>query len=139
MTLHSTSLLKLTVVTVVAALAIPSLASSQSKTSSQAHPYDVRFIDMTIHHHRDGIAMSELEEQNGDNDQVEALAHRIREGQQKDIGELEAIRSKHHANHDKAMSGSVAGMSMAQMQREAAADMAKLKRAKDDALDHLFL
>lgn len=40
---------------------------------TRAHPYDLQFIDMMLHHHQDGIRMSEIEQKEGDRDAVKAF------------------------------------------------------------------
>lgn len=56
---------------------------------------DAHFVEMMGRHHRDGIALARLEEAQGTREDVRRLAFRIREGQERDLKELETRHSGH--------------------------------------------
>ena len=92
---------------------------------------DGDFADAMAMHHRHGIEMAQLEEKGGASANMKALAAKIREGQQKELPDLQAHGKKHAATKMMAEHHK-------QMQKEHAATMAKLKAAKGAALDKVF-
>lgn len=114
---------------------------------------DAHFVEMMSKHHRDGIEMSKLEEARGTRDEVKALAAKIREGQEKELAELEAHRGKHGqmpphgaghkdpsatgtTGHDK-MSGAMQ-KHHAMMEQMSKASMDKIQNATGAEVDHAF-
>lgn len=69
---------------------------SHSKMSMPALD-DAHFAAMVRKHHEHGIALSKIEESKGTRDDVKALAARIREGQERDLKELESGHADHAA------------------------------------------
>jgi uncharacterized protein (DUF305 family) len=104
-------------------------------TAQQGHTMqlgDGDFANLMIKHHRDGIEMAKLEESGGAREEVKALAAKIRQGQEKDIAELNAFAKKHKptdmaAHHEK------------EMQKEHMRTMSTLKSAKGASLDQAFV
>lgn len=92
---------------------------------------DGDFANLMMRHHRDGIAMAKLEESGGTSAEVKALAAKIRQGQEKDLAELDTFAKKHKPSK-------MAAMHEKEMEKESAASMAKLKSAKGAALDRAF-
>ena len=56
--------------------------------------HDREFTEMMLRHHRHGIELAKLEESRGSREDVKQLATKIREGQERELQELEAIDRK---------------------------------------------
>lgn len=57
-----------------------------------ARPFDRAFIDMMIAHHAGAIRQARVESDEGENDQLVALSHRIVAAQSREIREMNAQR-----------------------------------------------
>jgi uncharacterized protein (DUF305 family) len=104
-------------------------------TAHQGHSMqlsDGDFANLMIKHHREGIEMAKIEESGGASDAVKALAAKIRQGQEKDIAELNAFAKKHKATD-------MAATHEKEMQKEHMQTMSKLKNAKAESLDQAFV
>lgn len=110
----------------------------QAAHTSQAHPYDLQFIDMMMHHHQDGIRLSAIEESKGSRDAVKDFARKTADGQKKDSEELKAIRDRLFKDHEMAMTARVAGMTMDAMMKKGQQGIAKLEKA-GTRTDEVFL
>jgi uncharacterized protein (DUF305 family) len=128
---------------VVAALALGGAPAAQSDSaqkpadqqSHQGHSMtmtDGDFAHLMSQHHRGGIEMAKMEESSGANADIKALAARIRQGQEKDVPELQAHAKKHKTS-------SRAAQHEKEMQKEHSASMAKMKSARGEALDRAFV
>ena len=84
----------------VVPLSLPAQAQTQAGTdhakhaqTSKSHDHsamtDVDFVAMTIKHHQDGIEMARIEEKGGASNDVKALAGKIRQGQERELAELQ--------------------------------------------------
>jgi uncharacterized protein (DUF305 family) len=115
---------------VVAALALGGAPAAQSDSaqkpadqqSHQGHSMtmtDGDFAHLMSQHHRGGIEMAKMEESSGANADIKALAARIRQGQEKDVPELQAHAKKHKTS-------SMAAQHEKEMQKEHSASMAKM-------------
>jgi uncharacterized protein (DUF305 family) len=93
---------------------------------------DGDFAHLMVQHHHGGIEMAQLEESSGANAQVKALAAKIRHGQEKDLPELQAHVKKHKA-------GSMAAHHEKEMHKEHQASMSRLRSAKGEAVDRVFV
>lgn len=69
---------------------------SHSKMSMPALD-DAHFAEMMRKHHQHGIELSKIEESKGTRDEVKNLAAKIREGQERDLKELESGHADHAA------------------------------------------
>ena len=103
-----------------------------SKTHNQSAMTDTDFVTMTIKHHQDGIEMSRLEEKGGASADVKALAAKIRQGQERELSELQA-----HQKSASAAGGDHAAH-MKQMEADSQRAMKRLRSASGAALDHAF-
>ena len=127
---------------------VPAIAATQD--AHQKHPAapsgqhampalgDADFVHMVTKHHRDGIEMTRLEESKGTRAAVKSLAAKIRQGQERDLNELEGryapkaggpkpMTSRDHQAHD------------AMMEKESKATMARLQSAAGAAVDQAFI
>ncbi len=93
---------------------------------------DAEFLAMMIKHHQDGIEMARLEENAGASNDVKALATRIRQGQERELAELQ----KHHKSA--ADGDSSHGAHMKKMEADSQRAMKRLQSASGAALDHAF-
>lgn len=101
---------------------------------------DAHFVEMMGKHHRDGIALSRLEEAKGIREDVRRLAFTIREGQERDLEELETRHSGH-------LTGTTAGPARAggldehhkMMEQMAAASLKRVQGGMGAAVDQTFL
>lgn len=59
-----------------------------------ADPFDREFIDMMITHHQGAIRMAQVEMQEGEDDQLVALANRVEAAQSEEIQAMNRYRSK---------------------------------------------
>ena len=128
-------------------LAAGQFASAQTPKPSDQHAShemmkgamtEAEFVPMMIKHHQGGIEMARVEEERGSSAAVKALATKIRQSQEREIGELKAHSQhaagaqgtrghKEHADHNK------------MMEQQSQATMKRLRSASGEALDHAFL
>jgi uncharacterized protein (DUF305 family) len=59
-----------------------------------ARPFDRAFIDMMIPHHAGAIRMARVETEEGENDELVELAHRIIEAQSREIRAMNEHRTE---------------------------------------------
>ncbi|WP_291988628.1 DUF305 domain-containing protein [Luteitalea sp.] len=104
-----------------------------SKSQDHSTMTDAEFVAMTIKHHQDGIEMAGIEEKGGASNDVKALAARIRQGQERELAELQ----KHQKSSANAGSGGHA-MHMKEMEADSQRAMTRLRSAPGSALDHAF-
>lgn len=127
----------------VVPLSLPAQAQPQAGTDHAKHAQtsqsqdhsamtDVDFVAMTIKHHQDGIEMARVEEKGGASNDLKALAGKIREGQERELAELQ----KHQKGTANAGSGHAAHMK--QMEADSQRAMKRLQSASGAALDHAF-
>jgi uncharacterized protein (DUF305 family) len=127
----------------VTALALAGAPAAQSgsaqkpadQQSHQGHSMtmtDGDFAHLMSQHHRGGIEIAKMEESSGSNANIKALAAKIRQGQEKDVPDLQAHAKKHKTS-------SMAAQHEQQMHKEHSASMAKMKSAKGEALDKTFV
>ena len=132
------SLLVLCLSSLLAAVPAAQSGSAGQKPADTAHQghsmqlSDGDFATLMIKHHRDGIEMAKMEESGGASDEVKALAAKIRQAQEKDIGELNGFAKKHTATD-------MAAHHEKEMQKEHMQTMSKLKSAKGASLDQAFV
>ena len=129
--------------------------TGQQQTGHTGHgqmanmPYDLHYIDMTIMHHQQGIEMSRLAEQKGQNARVKAFAKKTGDDQQRDMAELRGHRQHWYSDqpemdhsqmmsHAEMMPAKDKAM-MQDMMQHSEEDMAKLQAAEGAAFDRLFL
>jgi uncharacterized protein (DUF305 family) len=111
---------------------------------------DTHFVEMMKKHHQEGIEIAKIEESKGTRADVKALATKIRQGQEKDLTELNAHEGKHsggahgaapdkaqgttgHATHDAKMQEHHKMMEqMAQQSKQ------KIETASGAEVDHAF-
>lgn len=77
--------------------------ADQSHQGHSMQMADGDFANLMMRHHRDGIAMAKLEESGGTSAEVKALAAKIRQGQEKDLAELDTFAKKHKPSKMAAM------------------------------------
>jgi len=94
---------------------------------------DAMFVPMMVKHHEQGIEMARLEEARGSSASVKTLAAKIRQSQEKELGELKA-----HAQHATAGT-SGRGEHDKMLEQRSQSTMAKLKAASGSDLDRAFL
>lgn len=127
-----------------AAVAAPSLAqtdgadhSTHAQTgkpnASSTKMTDAEWVGMMLKHHQDGIAMSRLEEKGGASSEVKALAAKIREGQERDVPDLQK-----HQSHVGAP-GATHADDMKHMEAESQQSMKRLQSVSGPALDQAFV
>jgi uncharacterized protein (DUF305 family) len=87
---------------------------SQMSALESAHPFDREFVDMMIAHHQGAIRMAQVEIEEGQNDQLVALANRIDAAQSNEIHEMNRYRQK--AFGSTSPSGGVPSESSGQME-----------------------
>jgi uncharacterized protein (DUF305 family) len=102
-----------------------------SKTHNQSAMTDTDFVTMTIKHHQDGIEMARLEESRGASADVKKLAAKIRQGQERELGPLQAQQRAGAAGSDHAAH-------IKKMESESQRAMKRLRAASGAALDHAF-
>jgi uncharacterized protein (DUF305 family) len=159
---------------VLAIAPLPAVAQAghQGHASPQATPQhkmdmppldDARFVEMMGKHHRDGIALSRLEEAKGMREDVRTLAFKIRESQERDLKALETEHSGHlhgttagharatgtagqsaqtgHAGHaaQRGMPRAAMDEHHKMMEQMAAASLARLQSGMGEAVDQAFL
>lgn len=76
----------------------------ESPTGGQAQQngdFDLRFLDMTAMHHEMGVKMSELAGQKAESAQLKAKATEMAQAQQRDIADVEQLRSTLYPNAPK--------------------------------------
>lgn len=129
--------------------------TGQQQTAHTGHgqmanmPYDLHYIDMTIMHHQQGIEMSRLAEQKGQNARVKAFAKKTGDDQQRDMMELRGHRQHWYSDrpemdhsqmmsHAEMMPAKDKAM-MQDMMQHSQEDMDKLQSAEGAAFDRLFL
>lgn len=99
---------------------------------------EAEFVPMMIKHHQDGIEMARVEEERGSSAAVKGLAAKIRQSQEREIGELKA-----HAQHAAGAQGTAGqtehGDHSKMMEQQSQATMKRLRSASGEALDHAFL
>lgn len=107
-------------------------------------PYDLHFIDMMMHHHREGVEMARLAEEKSANARVKAFAAKTIEGQEKELAQLQWHRDNLYAGHAQmdhaqmmAHMENMPGHEGMKMDMEA--DMRKLRSATGVAFDRLFI
>jgi uncharacterized protein (DUF305 family) len=123
---------------------------SHSKMSMPALD-DAHFAEMMRKHHQHGIELSKIEESKGTRDEVKALAAKIRQGQERDLKELESGHADHSTGRAAAgtkAQGTAGGASshgtdmqkhhemMEQMSKES---KQKVENASGAAVDQAFL
>lgn len=113
--------------------------SSQQHNMDMPALDDAHFVEMMGKHHRDGIALARLEEAKGMREDVRRLAFRIRDGQERDLKELETRYSGH-------LTGTTAGHARAtatphhtMMGQMAADSLKRLQSGIGEAVDQAFL
>lgn len=116
----------------------PAAAPGQPAHGAQTAPYDLQFIDMMLHHHQDGLRMTDIEERDGARADVKAFARQTADGQKKDREELKAIRDRLYKEHEMAMTARVGGMTMDAMMKKGQQSIAKLEKA-GARTDEVFL
>lgn len=121
---------------------------------------EMHFVQMMKKHHQDGIEMAKIEESRGTRENVKTLAAKIREGQERELAELESHGGDHAKSGDKATAGDHAKHDTAakpqgtagadthdasmqkhheMMEKMAQESKAKLENASGDAVDHAFV
>jgi uncharacterized protein (DUF305 family) len=123
---------------------------SHSKMSMPALD-DAHFAEMMRKHHQHGIELSKIEESKGTRDEVKTLAAKIRQGQERDLKELESGHADHAAGagtggtKPQGTSGAAAshGADMEKhqemMEQMANESKQKLENASGAAVDQAFL
>lgn len=130
---------KLIVLSLFAAVVLVTPVASQTEASRNTT--DLKFLDMMMHHHTDGVKMADMGVDKAESEGVKALARRMEEGQKKDIDEMEKMRERHFSGQPKQMSMMTKRkeMTMAMMEKMAEQDMQKLRSASGLAFDRTFL
>lgn len=105
----------------------------QSSPDAAKAPYDIQYLDSMSQHHRDGIMMMEMAADKAQSQDIEAMAQRMRDEQQKEIGELKSIREHVKADAPEAINMKLPGMMP--MEKE----MASLQAASGAEFDRMFL
>lgn len=111
---------------------------------------DAHFAEMMRKHHQHGIELSKIEESKGTREEVKTLAAKIRQGQERDLKELEAGHGDHSAGRaaggtkPQGTSGAAAhGTDMEKhhemMQQMANESKQKVENASGTAVDQAFL
>lgn len=112
-------------------------------------PYDLRYIDMMMHHHQMGIDMAKLAQTKAAHAELKAFATKTIEEQQKDNDQLKKWRDEWYAG--KPMTAPMNMQDMAKMDKTKPGqghkhdmqmqqmDMSKLESATGNAFDVLFL
>ncbi len=121
--------------TVIRLAAQAQASNPQQHAAAMKGLTEAEFIPMMIAHHRGGIAMSKHQEEKGSSAAVKALAARIRQGQERELAELNqyashargASTTSSHAAHEKSM------------EQEHQTTMKRLQGSSGQALDHAFL
>ncbi len=76
-------------------LPVDQMGMSMSMTSlPHMRPFDRAFIDMMIPHHQGAVRMAQAELAKGENPKLRALAHRIIDAQDREIGEMNRWRAR---------------------------------------------
>lgn len=75
--------------------------AAKSGTAQQSGDVDLRFIDMTVMHHQMGVKMSQLAEQKAANTELKTKAGEMAREQQRDIDELQQLRTRLYPNAPK--------------------------------------
>ena len=130
--------------TVLAAFAVTifgasgALAQNAKMTGSQT---DLQFLDMMLMHHSDGVKMAQMGVDKAQNADVKALAQKMADGQQKDIGEMQKMRDEHFSGQPKQemMMVKKREMTSEMMEKMAEEDMRKLEAASGAEFDRTFL
>ncbi|MGV3519952.1 DUF305 domain-containing protein [Luteitalea sp.] len=134
-----TTIAALTTAACVVALS-PALAQAQAagtghakhaQDHGEAKMSDAEFAMMMAKHHQDGIEMARLEESRGASADVKKLAAKIRQGQERELGPLQAQQRAGAAGSDHAAH-------IKKMESESQRAMKRLRAASGAALDHAF-
>lgn len=121
--------------------------SQQSHVMAMPSMNDAQFVELMTKHHQDGIEMAKLEESKGTRAEVKALATKIREGQEREIKEMEAAAPKDSHAAGAMPHGAAAPVghdAMTQthhemMEQMGAASKKKIEDASGAAVDQAFL
>lgn len=127
--------------------------SQKSGSASHAHHIqgDSDYVEMMLMHHKHGIEMSQAVIDRGESEEVERLARKIMEGQERDSKELEdlkrqlggAARTEGTSGRDSAPSHSGphsgAMKEMGDMRQKMDAQVEKLRGARGAEADRLFV
>ena len=124
-----------------AAAGVPAAASADAHAHGAAPatatkgPYDLRFLDTMIVHHQHAVDMAALADGRTARPELKQAAAKMKADQQREIEQMKAWRASWYAQAPAAVDMGMPGMK----QSMAAMDMAKLRAAKGDDFDHLFL
>jgi uncharacterized protein (DUF305 family) len=113
-------------------------------------PYDLRYIDMMMHHHQMGIDMAKLAQNKASHAELKTFATKTIEEQQKDSDQLKKWRDEWYADKPIFEHMNMQGMDMSKMCKSDQAhmhnlpgmqqmDMRKLEAATGNEFDLLFL
>lgn len=107
----------------------------ESSPNAAKAPFDLQFIDTMVMHHRTATEMSGLVESRSARDELKKMAKEMIADQQGEIQRLEEWKQQWYAGKDAAVNMKMPGMaeSMKDMPME------KLKAAKDDEFDAMFI
>ena len=75
----------------------PQTKQTPASTMSMPALSGEQFVEMMKKHHQDGIQLAKLEESKGTREDVKALAAKIRQGQERELQELESAHADHAA------------------------------------------
>lgn len=130
--------------TVLALFALTILGGNQAfaqNAKMSGNTTDLRFLDMMLMHHADGVKMAQMGVDKAQNAGVKALAEKMAAGQQKDIEEMQKMRDSHFSGQPKQemMMVKRREMTMQMMEKMAQEDMQKLEAATGAEFDRTFL
>lgn len=109
----------------------------QESAKASKMPFDHQFLDTMSMHHSHGIEMAELAQDQAASDEVKQMAKQMIDDQQQDIKQMQAMKGKWYAGKGDAMNMNMPGMKESMKSHDK--NMEKLKAAKDEAFDSMFL
>lgn len=106
-----------------------------AKASKMA--FDHQFLDTMSMHHSHGIEMAELAQDRAGHDELKQMAKKMIADQQPETKKMQGMKEQWYAGKGDAMNMQMTGMKGSMKEHEK--HMAKLKAAKGDQFDSLFL